>query len=175
MTLEEKLEQLNNDELIYIGSKSAFFFIGTVKDFKDNHKKLQSDWKKKFDNNLVASERRIKFHMAKKPAIDQKVVKMFRDLATGKIEEAVTPYDKLYEDWKSHLDGLERYRTISQKQVDKFKPFMKRKVVESYHRLDREDGVVIIIKGYESGAFWMLGDTKKKPSEVIVDSEDDLV
>ena len=43
----------------------------------------------------------------------------------------------------------------------KFKSFRDRKIIESYHRIDPNDGTIIIIKGNEVGGYWVLSDTKK--------------
>ena len=173
MTLRQKLEQLNNDELIYIGSKSAFFFIGTVSEFKEKCNELQAAWENKFQANFDSSERRIKLHLEKKPKEGTEVKKVFKNFATGKHEGTSVPYEQLLAQWQRHLDGLEKYRVLSIKQLERFKPFMGRKVIESYHRIDPDDGVCIIIKGFEVGSYWFYEDTKKKHIEDDEDDEQD--
>lgn len=161
MILETKLEQLNNDELIYIGSKSAFFFIGTVKEFKERYYSIQMQWKNKFQAAVQSAENKVNAHMEKKPIEGLDKVDHVRNYFTGKLETIVTPYEKLKKDWDVHYINLNRSYETSKKNLEKFKPFMKRTVIESYHRIDPQDGTVIIIKGREVGNYWFLSDTKK--------------
>ncbi len=162
MTLEKKLGQLNNDELIYIGSKSAFFFIGSVDEFRDRHYSVQMEWKKKLQANLESANNKIEIHMKKKPEEGKDEVKEFKNFLTGKMEEVRTSYEELYKDWEAHLNNLIKYREACKNHLAKFKPFMKRQVKESYHRIDPDDGTVIIIRGGEVGNYWFLSDVKKK-------------
>ena len=161
MNLNDRLQEFNNDELVYIGSRSAFFFIGTSKEFYEQEYRLNRKWKQKYVDSLRNAETKLTMHIEKKPEEGKDLIQTYKDLFTHKTTTIVTPYDKLLKDWEKRKAELERQKEKASKSIDKFKSFRDRKVIESYHRIDPNDGTVIIIKGNEVGGYWVLSDTKK--------------
>lgn len=170
MKLIDRIRELNKDELVYIGSKSAYFFIGYPDDFLKNEKKLTREWFNKFSDAYSRAERAIELHNMNKPEVGKDKVNKVQNLRTRQIEEVVIPYETLLKNWETRDKALQQTLKSASKAMDRFKSFPERNIIEEYHRIDPNDGTVLIVKGYEVGNFWFYKDTFKK--NVVIDNEE---
>ena len=147
---------MNNDELVYIGSRSAFFFIGYPDEFINRvdgiNQEIFNDLSRKHRNATNA----IKNHEDTKPEEGQDKVVRNVNTFTKKVEEQVIPYSILISAWKKRKDHLEKNLSVLNKAVEKYVPIKDRKVKETYRRIpdakkSQEIGTIVIVQGYEIG------------------------
>ena len=153
MKLKRKLEELSPDEIVCIGSRSAFFFIGYPKEFIENEEKFNERWRKTFEKNLESAKTSYESCLKNPPSPDSEVKRRERDEKLNRMVDMVVPYEVLLKEWESKLNQLQESIATAQKKLDKFTPFLTRDVKESYRKIDN-DGTVIIIRGYEVAPYW---------------------
>ena len=173
MKLVDRVKQLNKDELIYIGSKSAYFFIGYPDEFLQREKELTKEWFNKFSDAYDRASRALEIHEEKKPKEGETQKQRVQNLRTRQIEDRVISYEELYNNWLSRKKSLEKTLKSTSKYMDRFKPFSQRTIKEEYKRiqLGENSGNVIIIKGYEVGNYWLASDLKKKT--IVIEDEEE--
>ena len=161
MRLQSALNELNNEELVYIGSKSAFFFIGHPQEFIEQAEDISAMWIRKCEkakdkayNNLIA-------HEEVKPKVGVNGVKQIYNVTTRKKENVPVPYEELYKKWQQREASLKKTLENAEMAFEKFKPFLERVVKDSYKRIDGT-GTVVIIRGSEVGNFWTYQEYLKK-------------
>lgn len=151
MKLIDLINKLNGDELVFIGSKSAFFFIGYPKDFIAEEEKLNKEWFETYTNGITRTEKYIEKHLAEEPHEgDMERVKNFK---TGKVELKPIDYNVLYKKWKDKLQTYINTCTAYKRNADTFKNFSQRNVLESYRNIDN-NATIINVEGYEVARFW---------------------
>ena len=160
MKLLERVKQLNKNELVCIGSKSAFFFIGYPDEFIKQEQYLTEVWQKKLDCYLKVSMRAVENHEKEKPDQNKVVYQKKQDIFTGKIYNKQIDYDKLLKDWQKRHESLKKTVKFNQKACSSFKPFADRKVLEEYRSCHNKDNI-IICSGQESGNYWLHSEYKK--------------
>jgi len=172
MKLMDAVKQLNNDELIYIGSKSAFVFIGTPEEFINTHEELSMKWYERLLRYQKNAENAIANHEKSKPKDGESVTKKIQNIRTRKIEDVVISYDTLIKQWdKKRLSLIKTYSTSS-KMVEKFVPFDKRTVKEKYPRISNPLSTVFIVTGNEAGNCWTKQEYDKRKLTDNIDEED---
>lgn len=157
MLLEDKVREFENSGImLHIGSASGFFFIGTAEEFFSIVKKIEKGWKTYFNDAAKASKADYMRLKARKP------------LDIGLLA------------YTAKLSSLD---VIAKRYVEKkknFKPFEKRKVLNSYARIE-PNTCAIIVEGDEMGAFSCRAEWEKAEryfplcmkSKEFADSKDD--
>ena len=153
MKLGELLGKLNSEEIVFIGSRSAFFFIGLPEEFKSVQKELNKNWHKNFSKTVSRFEQ-IKVNWEKqKPKAYQVVKRKVMDVFTNKTVEKIVPYEERLATWNTRYqeicDGLDQYKVV----VDNWTDFENREVKRCYRNIDN-NATVIIVDGYEVARFW---------------------
>ena len=166
MKLLERVQQLNKNELVCIGSKSAFFFIGYPDDFLKQEEYLSNIWEKKLQSYLKVSIKNVEHHLKDKPNPDSVSFRKMQDIYTGKLYNKQIDYEELLADWDKKHKSLEKTVAYNQKSCDKFKRFAERKVLEEYKSCNGRDNI-IICSGNESGTYWLYKEYKKYKGNVL--------
>ena len=107
MKLIDEVKKLNQDELVYIGAKSAFIFVGTPKEFLKYHEELTMIWYKKLQQYKRNAENNIKNHEKVKPEEGKSVTQRIQNIRTRKIEDVIIPYETLIKQWNKKQPGSE--------------------------------------------------------------------
>lgn len=160
MKLINRVQELNKDELVYIGSKSAYFFIGYPKDFIENESELSKQWLQRFTNSYAKVLEKFDTHQDMKPKIGKSAIQKIVNIKTHKTEEVEIPYDKLNDVWTKKNNDLMKSIQSLQKTISKFVPIGDRNVKEEYRRMDNT-GTVLIVSGKEVGSMWFYSDNHK--------------
>lgn len=145
-TLQEVVDALEGDPVIYIGSMSGFFFIGTKEEYEANIEFVQQDL------------------LATKIAYLEKNRRQF-EFVKGKIMNpdgvaGTANYWEMLSDRAERMSKLCRYIPLLEDYMDTFVALRKREVIEHYPRLQK-DGIVIVVKGKERGLFSDYEEYKK--------------
>lgn len=158
MKLIDKVKELNQDELVYIGSKSAFIFIGTPTEFLEQHEELSLRIFKRFKVFKKNTENAIKYHEKSKPNPNTVVKQKIQDIKTRRIKEVDVPYDSLLKKWEERRDNLIKTYNATENNIGRFVPLERRIVKEQYPRIDNPNSTVLIITGNEVGISWTKKD-----------------
>ncbi len=171
MTLEKAVKQFKDDTL-YIGSKSAFFFIGTNKEFEKEVKELSKYWKEKHKDTLANSKYVLQLHMKNKPKPGDKQYKKLTDFTHGGTYTKVIEYEELLKIWEAKKLALEKTIERNKNILKTFTSFDKRELLHCYRRIDG-DGLVLVVEGYEIAKFWFKSewDRYKRGDKVIIIGE----
>lgn len=161
MRLKSALEKLNKDELVYIGSKSAFFFIGYPQDFINQCDEISTMWFKKYERAKNNAYKALTAHETAKPPVGANGFKQIYNVSKRMKENISVPYEVLLDQWSKRHKSLQTTYNTTCASLEKFKPFMERVVKEEYKRIDNT-GTVIVIRGNESGMFWTYNEYLKK-------------
>jgi hypothetical protein len=177
-TLYDLLKNADPEAVYHIGTQkgSGFFYIGTAGDFDES-------WHNR--NTIERIHKRIE---KQKEIIDsagpyilpKSIIPVIR--ADKDDPEAYTlACERLYKELMSAAkDVLEHANIIeaasrkikaAQKDIEEFKSFLERTVVDSYDRI-QEDGIVVILTGKEDGAYWYKAEYDAKKAEAEADEED---
>lgn len=171
MRLRSALKELNNDELVYIGSKSAFFFVGHPQDFLEQADEISNMWHMKFLHFEQNAQKALENHQFIKPRVGKNVIRKIYNVSTRKNEDIVVPYKDLMKEWDKRYESLQKTYNNIQKTVENFKPFLDRTIKYQYKRID-ESGTVIIIRGSEVGQCWTHKDYLTKGNIITIDSDE---
>ena len=153
MKLKKKLEELNQDEIVCIGSRSAFFFIGYPKDFLEHEEEFTEHWRNSFVRNLESANNAYENCMNNPPKPETEVKRRERDENLNRMVDMLVPHEVLMKEWEDKCNQLLESKNTAQKKLDKFTPFIARDIKECYSKIDN-DGTVIIVRGNEVAPFW---------------------
>lgn len=132
--LSDAISMADDNLIINIGSASAFFFIGTKRDYENKIDKISVSF---VDYNKGLMDKY-------KSLIENAIEILIRHESTTKERvEAIGKLKKYYRPYKK----CEKY-------LDTFTPIMDRKIKDVYWKNKKEDGVCIIVEGTESGKYW---------------------
>ena len=170
MNLIELLNSLDDEKDVYIGSKSAYFFMDKPSVFIEEIKEYDYTWQGKFYQTWKSSIGRLEAHKQMKPIEGETQVKSVWE--NGNKVEKTFEYTELIDAWTKRLDALETNAKMWKKQLDEFKPFEEREVKEAYLNINKT-AIIIIIEGYESGKFWLKSEWNrfKNGETVIIDTD----
>ena len=169
MNLLEAVKKLNNDELVYIGSRSAFFFIGYPDEFISRCDAISREVFSELEDRKTNATNKLRWHMNAKPEEGKdKVIKTPNPF--GKDKEEVIPYETLKKSWDKRKEVLDNTLAQVNKSIERYVPLRDRKIKEQYRRIEdakrpQEKGTIIIIHGYEVGRLWFYDDRFKKHIE----------
>ena len=173
MTLFEQLDALNPNEDVFIGSKSAFFFIGKPEEFENAVYDLDKQWYANFKTRIKSAQNKIASHKATKPKEDMKpVVKKMWDADAGKNAEVELKYEYFYTLWHKKLEEYQRQVAHAKEMFVRFKPFSGREVKEVYRNI-ADDATIVIVEGDEAARFWFKSEYErfKLTGKVFDDSD----
>lgn len=132
--LDDAISMVDDNLIINIGSASAFFFIGTRAEY---FSKIHDISEKFVDYNRGLMERY-------KSLIENAIEILIRHESTTKERvEAIGKLKKYYCPYKK----CEKY-------LNTYTPLPDRKVKDAYLKINKEDGICIIVDGTESGKYW---------------------
>lgn len=172
MKLKTKIKTLNPKELIYIGSKSSYFFIGYPDDFETEIVELNVKHLNTFLTTLKNTENRYSTLLQNKPDKNQHAtIKVWEN---GKSIDKEVDYDYLIKKWYDNIRQLKETIAKYKKLVTTFKDFRERDVLECYRNIDNT-GTIIIVSGQECGRFWTYDEVLKVKNggKIIIDDEYD--
>jgi len=165
MRLIDKVEKLNEEELIYIGSKSAFFFIGYPKDFIALNDKLNDSWKARFKHSVEVADKKTDWVYRGKPKEGTTEQRKAHNFETGKPFIREVTYEELLGEWEERFKAQSKYAEEARQKFDTFKQFEEREIVDCYRTLDNK-GTILIVTGEEASNFWFYSEwlraSKKK-------------
>lgn len=168
ITLKERIENLESGEILHIGSGSGFFFIGSKTKAKKDIPGISNRFIRTARNKLKALSREleameeqgcphveIQLFGYKSKKADLLITQNTKEINS----QLKTKYDVHLNDTRQSFKNTNRY-------VENFVPVMEREIIEEYPRLS-EDGIVVIVKGGEAGAYWYKKeyDSKQVPQE----------
>ena len=148
-TLSELLSSMSDDELIFIGAKTAWFFVGTVEEYRHYEKavdrKLKDYWKEKIRLKKISFKRLLLSYLDN----------IEREIQTHKDTE--TDGFNLTTWYRTYFKDI-GYR-------NNFKPTYEREVLDTYPH--KEEGTAIVLEGEEVGEYydseeWELFNGEKK-------------
>lgn len=148
-TIDEFIKDLDPSTIIYLGSQTAFFFIGNKATYEKLVDKLTTKYEKHFKRLVKEStERRnnlMKDAMAFKRKEDEDDIKFaMRMKALG---------TALFQAISSNETAIEKDK--------RFKPIRERKVISADVKTF-ENGLAVVIEGDEVGGFWMATEWNEK-------------
>ena len=160
MILKEQLKVLDKNELIYISSKSAYFFIGTIDEFFECSKKLDDVWQDRFEKVYNSQKRKLELLQERKPKQGKEVQKKVYDCESGKSRMEKVSYESQIKFWTEEVENQTIVLNEAYKRFTTYEPFLNRKVIEVYRNI-ANDSNIIRVTGYESGGFWLLSEALK--------------
>lgn len=159
MTLQKALRQFNSEEVLHIGSKSAFFFIGTMNQLNDEIEELNKDWETHYRETLKSSKITLNNMLNNPPKPDVVVKKMvWKD---GRHFEKTFSYEEQVDIYNAKIATCKSSIETAEKQYKAWKPFEEREVLHVYRTINK-DGLIIILKGYESGDLWFKEEAERQ-------------
>lgn len=143
MQLKNAIEAMDDDTVIFVGSKTGFVFIGTKEEWKRDKDKINA-WCETFTRNEVemATESWEKTIFCGLPKRDE-----------------YTNYDRWAKDSFEaivKLGNAQKRLIEARRALKKYKELENRLVAEEYDRTVPDDyGHVFIVKGTEIGKYWL--------------------
>ncbi len=174
MKLFEKLKTLNPEEDVYIGSKSAFFYIGKPDGFNKTVSELDLHWYKTFSNRIKSAQVKLDNYKATKPSPNMTpITRKVWDTELGKNVETELKYEHFLAIWEKRVKEYENQVEHAMEVFSKFKPFNAREVKQSYRNID-DTANIVIVEGEESSRFWFKSEyeTYCKTGKLYEDEED---
>lgn len=171
MKLADKVKVLNPNELVYIGSNSAFFFIGKPQEFLAEVENLNDEWTDKFLKSLKNAENALKLHITQKPKEDAEPVvnKVWVD---GCSVMKTLEYGDQFEKWERKKAHLKSTIDSRMEILDNFTDFSTREVIRCYRNMDNT-ATIVIVDGDETARFWFYEEylRYKNGEKITIDSE----
>lgn len=168
MKLKTKIKDLDKKELVYIGSKSGFIFIGYPEDFEKEVDELNTKHLKNFKTTLYNVGSRYNTLYNNKPNEGKhEIIKVW---SNGRCVEKEVDYAFLIKRWKDKLNQLEETKSRYEEMVDTFRDFRERDVLDCYRNIDN-NGTILIVSGNECGRFWFYSDVLKSKKGIKIESD----
>lgn len=172
-TLPEVLTKCK-DRKIKIGAVggNSFFFCGPCELFIERADDYDKDLKAAANNAAISARKLFEGLLKKPPTLSSYVSEEIRD---GEGKPTFDGYIKAVSAWMmACVRKRELYQTAMDR-ADNFQEVMKRQVV-SIKEADKavdEGYLIIIIRGFERGKFWMSEEVKDDPFGLVGDTEED--
>ena len=150
MTLDEFMSKVEAPNLIIsIGSKSAYFFIGTRTEYEECIDLISED----FENDMFSTTRSYEVRAENcRTALKENLFKR----SPMRTVEAQRDYAE--RSLKNALDIIEETKA----RLAKWTPFREREIKDTYKRLNINDGICVIVSGNEVGECWTREDFKQR-------------
>lgn len=158
MSLEYALKRLCVEEpeaMCHIGSRSAFFLIGTPAECEELLDQISAECHEEFQKYVDALKDRLKYIKKKDKALDKR-------LADGRIS-LVEFANELTQISGEKIRTTEYLRSGSKK-ADSFVSMRKREVKDCYVK-EFEPGIAIIVSGDEVGKYWSVDEWVRERRE----------
>lgn len=130
MTLADALREIQDDEIVHIGSGTGFLFVGDKDTFEEDEEKISKECR----------ERAIKM-MA---LYMDNIRKATCDIGQKRIK---------LEELKNRADAIQKLCDKVGEMMGNLIPLPERTVREVYPRIEG-DGVIVLISGTENGRYW---------------------
>lgn len=150
-TLDEVVSMFDDGDILHIGSKVAFFFVGTKAEYESDIDGISKSYEEQLQTRLKTAEDEISSTAEK-----LKNLKIGDDEKTIEYAERVQNIAKRYKYLFSYIPKVK-------KDIKEFTPLRTRKLKERYKRIN--EGYAIIVDGKESGKYWDLSEYKSKGGE----------
>lgn len=150
MTLDEFMSKVEAPNLIIsVGSKSAYFFVGTRAEYEECIDLISED----FENDMFATIRSYEVRAANlRTALKENLFKR----SPMRTIEAQRDYAE--RDLKNALDIIKEAKT----RLSRWTPLREREIKDTYKRLNINDGICVIVSGNEVGECWTREDFKQR-------------
>lgn len=135
MRLEQFIDTQSDDQLLFIGSASGYFFVGTPREFKESREEVEEKIKKRFRLSYMDKARDVRKLLT--------VIKVSEDP-----EEYATVLEIRARQIRDELEKLNRMN----ERLTEFQPLNERIVKDYYHKA--LGGLAIIVDGQEDGRYW---------------------
>lgn len=142
----------NPDKTFFIGSKSAYFFIGNLETFENDFQGINEKYITIFQTSIRDAENLLK-RLEKEGEPTGDVIK--ESFFNGKPKIRKIPYEQAVKDYYALI---ERKKDLINKYTDYLKnyiPIEDREIIETYSKTCLGDGEGILIDGLEEGRFWL--------------------
>lgn len=173
MKLDKFLQSHFTDtDILYIGSMSGYFFIGTKEQFYKDNKELSEHWIANFTKCVRDNEFKLKTAQETKFDLKSYEIKVRKQEHSLYIKKPLTDaeikanFKKEVEKRNNAIANLKRTVKRNKHKLDTFKPFDKREVQRCYVK-DVEKGYAIIVSGYECASFWFKKEYDKTKGREI--------
>lgn len=178
MTLRELFNKVDDSTVLYIGSNSGFFFIGTKEEYYNDIPKIEKYYYDLFltrfnnaRNRFVDTMKGFKSFMIVCPPIpDEKMIASlslnFDEYLKRVNHEVKIQTNKVKNANETMLQAKHIFGSFHA-------PFLDREVVSVYKKKSAgEDGYAVVIKGDEAGRYWLRKEYKTKTVEKFQAEED---
>lgn len=181
----QAIKKLPHDRILKIGAESgtSFFFVGTKKDFVMNIDKYSEALRKDAEEKKKKAKMALDSYLKKPVGIEVYIREnMNREQQKGFDLDSI----KSWFSWESYIEWLEgkldkcktKYASYVKRCVEakEFAPLNLRKVIEvrdADEIIEPSGATIIIITGYENGAYWTSDETNGIPLSVSVDGYGD--
>ena len=160
-TLSEVIETMPEDEIIFLGSQTLWFYVGEAKELKKLHKAIDRQLYDTLQRQITKCKENI-FKTCR-----SFILAADREVKTVKDIEAKSLYLTLQYNEMFHFIELR----------DNQKPIMEREVKMTYER--DEDGTAIVLEGEETGGYsymdeWIAKHGRAKLRAFEKEDEDDV-
>jgi len=156
MSLEEFLTRYDDNQYLYIGAGSGFFFIGTYAEWKDNYLEVEAD-EYNFRMDMLRIYNR-KYQASKKMYEGANTIKK---VPCGMSRESYKEMKR--RDMNKRKEALDDYK----KKLNAYIPFSKREVIDNYKRkMVKPFGEIIRLNGGSYKCMWFKGDDEKEVNNV---------
>ena len=171
MKLKDKLTTLNPKEDVYIGSKSAYFFIGTPEEFTKTQAELYIHWHRVYEDRLRNAKAKLELHKTLKPKPSKEPVTKLVWEHGESVRKELT-YDEVLKSWEKKHTEIEKQIEHAQELLDGYKYFGSREIRHIYRNL-HNDATIIIVEGEESARFWFKSEWERyQKTGKLYDNED---
>ena len=149
----EYVNQQSDDEVIFVGVKTNFVFIGTKeifnKDIQAIDKKCLETHKRQLETTAISLE----FERAKDEPIGAVISEYYDSFGNKRIRRL--SYEKAVESYWKNIRRMETTIAELDKYIKEYTPIWEREVVVSYKRNELRDGFVVLVDGLEIGKYWL--------------------
>ena len=173
-TLKKELRKLEPEQKIKVGSKggSMFWYVGTADDLLKNLPVYNAYCELFIKTALKNANNRLKSALATYPTLEE-YAKF--ELAMTKPDLTVAGYEAAVAAWFNNIIHLNELKAAKERWLNEYIKINERQVVE-VEMCDpaADSGVIrIVVKGHESGKYWMYNEAKRIPSCAFINGKDD--
>lgn len=153
MILKTYMSRQGDDDTIFVGSKSGYFFIGNKNKFKEDIQGINEKYINTCTGTLESSKHRLEWLTQTGEPKEVKIVEYMDENChivreTIPVEILVERYWKQMEKTKTTIAECERY-------LNNFTPLETRKVIEINDNKILCDGKICLVVGEEIGKYWL--------------------
>lgn len=138
------LREMEPETILYIGSQSAYFLIGTPEECLNLIDRVSEEYFELFENNVMIAKEKLSGILPKIKNIEKAAIS-----GKNNLMEFAQELNRLA------VMEIQAVKDVSYavKNVDLFTPMRGREIKDSYVK-EVDSGIAIIIDGYERGKYW---------------------